>query len=182
MGIPAVDSALDVALWFADRARREDMYLPPQKLHRLLYLAQGTYAASYAGRKLMPAVFLAYEVGPMEPNVYRVFDGKRPDLETRPIRPEIDNFLLRVWRKYSHHSPEFLNESVQSHTPYRMALRKGLGQEISFKGMAIYFRDMLRDGGKPKRAAAGPAGTVKTKDGRVLRKWVPTAKPVARAD
>src|SRR3546814_18975840 len=70
----AVESTLDVALWFLDRARREDSNLHAQKLQRLLYLAQGYYAAGFHGRKLMPATFVAHELGPVEPTVFRLFE------------------------------------------------------------------------------------------------------------
>ena len=63
-----VESTFDVALWFQDRARREDTNLQAQKLQRLLYLAQSYYSAMNYGRKLMPAVFVAQEMGPIEPN------------------------------------------------------------------------------------------------------------------
>ena len=60
---PAARTALDVAIWFLDRARTDDSHLPFQKLHRLLYLAQSLFAARTGGL-LMPAIFLAEEVGP----------------------------------------------------------------------------------------------------------------------
>ena len=55
----AVESTIDVALWFLNRASAEDSYIQAQKLQRLLYLAQGCYAQEYYGRKLMPAVFFS---------------------------------------------------------------------------------------------------------------------------
>src|SRR3546814_15335998 len=62
----AVESTLDVALWFLDRARREDSYLPAQTLQRLLYMAQGFYAAGFHCRKPLPAPFVAPQLGPVE--------------------------------------------------------------------------------------------------------------------
>ena len=177
MARPAVDNVVDVALWFTEQARKDDLYLQPQKLHRLLYLAQGYYAAAFAGRKLMPATFVAQETGPIEPNVYRLFDGRRPDIDPKPLKPEVENFLTRLWRKHAHHSTEYLNEGVATHTPFRMALRRGAGEELSHRAMAIYFVDLVRDGGKPK---VQPGQVLRTQDGRTLQKWVPTAKPVPR--
>ena len=52
---PAVDSTLDVVFWFIDRGMADREYLQPQKLHRLLYLAQAYFAIANYGRKLMPA-------------------------------------------------------------------------------------------------------------------------------
>jgi len=62
----ATDSCFEVALWFVEKARFEDNYLQAQKLQRMLWLAQGHYAATYHGRKLMPATFVARQLGPIE--------------------------------------------------------------------------------------------------------------------
>ena len=66
----AVESTIDVAIWFLDRARLDDKYLQAQKLQRLLYFAHGFYGAKYHGRKLMPATFVTHELGPIEPNIF----------------------------------------------------------------------------------------------------------------
>ncbi|MBI1986433.1 MAG: hypothetical protein HYS64_07120 [Rhodospirillales bacterium] len=62
-----VDNAFDIAFWFADTALNENEYLQPQKLQQLLFIAQAYYCVAYNGRKLMPAVFVADERGPIEP-------------------------------------------------------------------------------------------------------------------
>src|SRR3546814_15279512 len=92
----AVESTLDVALWFLDRARREDSYLQAQKLQRLLYLAQGFYAAGFHGRKLMPATFVAHELGPVEPTVFRLFELGPPNVTQIDPPAEVVNFLDSV--------------------------------------------------------------------------------------
>ena len=66
----ATESCFDVALWFVEKARFDNSYIQAQKLQRLLWLAQGHNAATYHGRKLMPATFVAKSVGPVEPNVF----------------------------------------------------------------------------------------------------------------
>ncbi len=38
----AVESAFDVAFWFADVALNENEYLQPQKLHRLMFWPRAT--------------------------------------------------------------------------------------------------------------------------------------------
>ena len=78
MAIAATESSFDVAHWFVEYARGEDGYLQAQKLQRLLWLAQGEYARAYHGRKLMPTIFIAHELGPVEPNVYRAFELGHP--------------------------------------------------------------------------------------------------------
>ena len=75
-----VSNAFDIAFWFADTALNENEYLQPQKLQRLLFIAQSYYCIVQKGRKLMPAVFVADETGPMEPNVYMAFSRGRQTL------------------------------------------------------------------------------------------------------
>jgi len=49
-----LDSASSAAFWFADKALSRNDYLQPQKLQRLLFLAQACHAALHPGRTLMP--------------------------------------------------------------------------------------------------------------------------------
>jgi len=52
---------------------------------------------------------------------------------------------------------------------YRRAYRKEAGTVIPFEQIAQHFTQ------KPE-----PKAQVKTSDGRILRKWMPSAKPVLR--
>ena len=92
-----VNNAFDVAFWFADTALNENEYLQPQKLQRLLFLSQSYYAIIQKGRKLMPAVFVADEIGPMEPNIYMAFSRGRPDIDAELFLPhEVEEFLSGI--------------------------------------------------------------------------------------
>ena len=66
-------SSIDVCLWFCDKARESNEYLQPLKMHFLTYLSQAYYAVLYNGKMLMPCVFVADELGPIEPQTYRCF-------------------------------------------------------------------------------------------------------------
>ena len=85
---PAVFSTFDVAFWFSDTALNHNEYLQPQKLHHLLFLSQAYYSVAYGGRKLMPAVFIAEEGGPVEPNMYKAFSKGRPDVDAELFLPQ----------------------------------------------------------------------------------------------
>jgi hypothetical protein len=78
--LPAVRSTLDVALWLLTRADFAGERLQPQKLQRLMYLAQAHYAGNGRGGKLMPATFLATDLGPIESNVYYLFEAGMPQV------------------------------------------------------------------------------------------------------
>ena len=63
----AVDSVFEIAFWFSDRALNDNEYLQPIKLQYLMFLAQSYYAVAYEGKRLVPAIFVAEVVGPIEP-------------------------------------------------------------------------------------------------------------------
>ena len=164
MTATVVDSVVDVALWFMDQARRDDDYLQPQKLQRILYISQGSYAALHHGRKLMPAMFVAGETGPQDPNVLRLFENGRPTNLGEPDIPiEVTHFLDTMWRRYGHHATDYLNQQIKHHDIYKKALKKGLNEEIPFPAMVRFFTR------KEKRGVE----KVQTADGRVLEKWMP---------
>jgi len=167
----AVESSLDVALWLIDRAIKDSEYLQPQKLQRLMFLAQAYYAATHAGRRLMPAVFVADDVGPIEPNVYRILEAGRPHLEVRRIPDRVQHFLDGVWRRFGPHSTDHLSRLLRSHPPYAEAWQRGRLAEISIEAMAKFYAAS----GRGTEAAAPPVSEVLRS--RVLRSQ--TGKPVA---
>lgn len=135
----AVDSTLDVVFWFIDRAMADREYLQPQKLHRLLYLAQAYFAVAHYGRKLMPAVFVAEEEGPIEPTIFRLLEGGRPSVQPRRISDSVADFLDSVWRRFGAHSTAHLSRVIRNHAPYRQALQKGLRAEITLEAMRQFY-------------------------------------------
>ena len=133
-------SAFDAAFWFADTALEQNEYLQPQKLQRLLFLAQGYYAVFRDGKKLMPAVFVADELGPTEPNIYAGFSRGRPNIEADLFIPnEVDAFLDSLWRRFGHASMERLNQITKSTSAYKQARSKGLRTEITLDAMRLSF-------------------------------------------
>ncbi len=173
----AVESAFDVAFWFADMALNENEYLQPQKLHRLMFLAQAYYAAANSGRRLMPAVFVAEEFGPIEPTIYKAFSKGRPDVDVDLIMPEdVESFLRGIWRRFGHHSTERLTRITNETAAYRQALRRGRRAEIGHESMRRSFAaareaPALDQVLKPKvlRSQAGRSVAV--------RAWVPGTRP-----
>ncbi len=159
----AVNSIIDVAFWFLNRASAEDSYLQAQKLQRLLYIAQGSYAQENYGRKLMPATFVTHDMGPIEPNVYRIFEAGRPQIDYLPPATEVQDFLERVWRRFGIHPVERLNLLVLGQAAYRNALTGGIGEEIPHEALAEAF----------KTPEQKKEQTVRTQDGRRVKKWVP---------
>ncbi|MDX1737387.1 MAG: hypothetical protein R3261_04075 [Alphaproteobacteria bacterium] len=166
-----VFSSIDVALWFAEQARKEDMYLQPQKLQRILYIAYGSYAALHHGRKLMPAIFVVDDTGPVEPNVYRMLELGPPKGDRQKLPPEVEHFLSNIWRKYCHHSTEYLNEQIRKQRIYKEAIKRGKNEEIPHRVIARFFTG--EDQKKIQKSVVAP-------DGRKLAKWVPGSKAASK--
>lgn len=175
---PAVDSTLDVVSWFIDRAMGDREYLQPQKLHRLLYLAQAYYAVANYGRKLMPATFVADEFGPIEPTIFRLYENGRPMIQPRPITEQVEHFLDSVWRRFGAHTTDHLTRSIAGHPPYVKAWRKAPRTEITLEAMVEFY-------GAARDANAGAPAVTQVMRPRVMRaqsgkpvnvtKWMPPA-------
>lgn len=136
----AVDSAFDIAFWFADTALNHDEYLQPQKLHRLMFIAQAYYAVATSGKKLMPATFVASEMGPIEPNVYTAFSKERPDMEVNMfLAPEVEDFLRNIWSRFGHHSAERLTKMTKATLAYKKAFKRARRAEIPHDSMRLDF-------------------------------------------
>ncbi len=164
MAKAATGSCFDIAQWFVERARFEDSYMQAQKLQRMMWLAQGHYAATYHGRKLMPATFVAMTIGPQEPTIYRAYELGRPELPELSPPPEIETFLDRLWGRFGHHSTDHLNKLVRAHRVYAEALEAGEGEEILFEKIARYFTE---------QRAVKPETVARSADGREWKKWMP---------
>lgn len=168
-----VESTFDVALWFADTALDENEYLQPQKLHRLLYLSQGYYAVAFGGRKLMPAVFVAEEMGPMEPNIYKAFAKGRPNIEPDLFLPDnVEEFLLGIWRRFGHHAPDRLTKLCKETLAYRQAFKKGARTEIPLQAMLLSF---ARADETPAITQVVKPKLMRSQSGRpvAVKSWVP---------
>jgi len=179
---PAVDSSFDVAFWFMDRALNDNEYLQPQKLHRLMFLSQAYFAVAYNGRMLMPAVFLADELGPIEPNVFRACAIQRPAIDPKGMPEAVTHFLDSIWRRFAPHSAEFLSKQVMGHAPYCNALSKGPRTEIPLQAMIDYYG---KKASASPEAANAPAVTqvlrprvMRSQSGKPVsvQKWMPPSK------
>jgi uncharacterized phage-associated protein len=134
----AVRTAFDIAFWFADTALNANEYLQPQKLHRLMFLAQAYYAVVTEGRALMPAVFVADDMGPVEPNIFAAFSKGRPNVDAELFLPEdVEMFLTSVWRRFGHFSADRLTKMTKEMVAYKNAHQRGARTEITLEAMRL---------------------------------------------
>lgn len=176
-----VDSAFDIAFWFVDTAEATSEYLQPQKLQRLLFLSQAYFAAAFEGRALMPAMFVADEFGPLEPNLYTAFSRGKPDVDVELFLPtEVENFLSSIWRRFGHHSADYLTRMTKDTAAYKQAFALGKRNEITLDAMRLSF---VRAADTPGVEQVIKPKVLRTPDGRPVsvKAWDPSAKP-ARND
>lgn len=172
--VPAVRSTLDVALWLMARSESAGERLQPQKLQRLLYLAQAHYAGAH-GAKLMPATFLATELGPMEPNVYFLFAQGAPKMVYADPTGIVEDFLNSLWDRYGLRPAEDLLTTIASDGSYALALKSGRNTEITVEMLSAGY------GGKGTVKVKGgvpsaPEPGMWTADGKRATKWIPGTK------
>jgi uncharacterized phage-associated protein len=185
----AVKSCLDVVFRLTDQALDDREYIQPQKLHRLLYLAQAYYAVAYGGRKLMPATFVTDSFGPIEPTVFHAFAFGRPhQIEPNPLPDTVRHFLDGVWRRFGTSSADTLTRKVLEHAPVAQAMARGVNEEIPFAEMVAFYTaeaaarkspsgvDPLDKVVRPRvlRSQSGKAVSVVT--------WAPKAAPKKKDD
>ncbi|NKD84772.1 hypothetical protein HEQ63_01005 [Haematospirillum jordaniae] len=136
---PACDSVFDVAFWFLDRALEDGEYLQPQKMQRLLYLSQAYYGVLSRGQRLIPCLFLATVLGPVEPTSWRIFEGGRPSLAPHPLPDDIQHFLNSIWRRFGSHGADYLARMIMAQPPFQDAVAIGKRCEISLESMVAYY-------------------------------------------
>ena len=167
-----LNNAFDVSIFFDDMAVKEGTYLSPQKLHRLLFLSQAYYSVAF-DRKLMPAIFIADELGPVEPNVYLAFSKGRLEVNADLFLPfEAQSFLESIWQRFGAYSVERLGKITNETSAYKNARKRGDRAEITLVEMKKSFEkaeeapnvDLLV---KPKM--------MRTQSGRAVhvQSWVP---------
>lgn len=152
----AVESCFEVACWFLDRGVDDGEFLQPQKLHRLMFLAQAYYGVLQGSAKLMPATFIAADEGPIEPTIFRIFARGRPAVDLKPLDEQPRHILDSIWRQFGSHSTEHLNKLIRRHPPYADAFAATPGTEIMFESMVEFYgtQGLTR---RPSAAAAAAA-------------------------
>jgi len=149
----AVESGFEAAFWFLERALTDGEHLQPQKLQRLLFLAQAYYGVAHSGAKLMPATFIAAEEGPIEPTLYRAFARGKPAIDLSPVEEHPRHLMDSVWRQFGQLSTEKLNKLVKRHPPYIEAYEAGPMSEIPLSAMVSFYGNQ----GMVRRKSAEPS-------------------------
>ncbi len=178
----AVETMYDVAAWFMDHALNDNEYLQPMKMHRLLFLSQSYFAVAYHGRKLAPGTFVAEEMGPIEPHVFRAFEQGRPSFYLNTTMPgPVETFLESIWRRFGSYSADKLAEITKKTPAFQKAITKGKRTEIEFKDMIASFKKGKED--TPGVEKVLRPRVLRSQDGRPVQvsSWAPGLRKVAQA-
>lgn len=178
---PAARSTLDIALWFQSRSESAGEALSQRKLHLLLYLAQAHYAAEHDGQKLMPAVFLALDAGPVEPNILQLFASGRCTLPGNDPSFGLETYLHEVWARYGRKTGEQIAAVIARDGVWKAVLARGPRLEIPFEALFRGYGGVAKAAPAAERAAEAADSSESprkekeywTLDGRRAQKWVP---------
>jgi uncharacterized phage-associated protein len=184
MSAAAVNTAFEIAFRLLSRAHQDSVHLQPQKLHCLLLLAQGCYAARYGGRPLMPAVFVADPRGPIEPNLHAAFSRGCPDLDLDGASPNeaVETLIEGLWRRFGQLPAAALVDLVKDLPACREAVSNGERSEIPLpllahdcadqrllgNGMLAGRRVLRTQSGRPVRVAPWQPGRAVSPPTRTL--------------
>ncbi|MEN2979611.1 hypothetical protein P7L78_22770 [Tistrella bauzanensis] len=146
----AVESSHDVAGWLARRARADGRVLSPAKLHALLFLALGQFAAAGRGR-LMPAMFVVTDMGPRAPDLLRI---DAATLAIQPLPPLVERFMDTVWAGLGALELDRLNALIGGLETWRLARDGGLGAEVPLDVLARELRGLSERTRRGMTAAA----------------------------
>ena len=162
------DSALSVANYFIDLAKRDGVEIKPLKLMKLVYIAHG-FMLAFMNRSVINPRFdkvEAWKYGPVIPSVYHsfkqygncaidkktvifFFDGE-PDKDPIVRTPELKDEEAKkvcniVWRRYSPMSDSKLVTLLHgAGTPWAMVYKEGENRAIPDEFTRLYYKGLIR--------------------------------------
>ena len=174
---PATRSTLDIASWFHARSESAGETMSQRRIHYLLYLTQAHYAAEHRGRKIMPATFLATQVGPVEPNIHQLLEGGRFAIEANDPPRAVEDYLIEIWTRFGKKTVRQLENLVERDGAWRGVLRKGALLEIPIELLYRAYGGGADAVPLDKRSGAGQNRNKEqeywTLTGKKAEKWVP---------
>lgn len=148
-----------------------------RRIHYLLYLTQAHYVAEHRGQKIMPATFLATQVGPVEPNIHQLLAGGRFVLEANDLPRVVEDYLIEIWNRFGGKALKRLEELVERDGAWRPVFRKGALLEIPAE---LLFRAYGRGADAVPLDRRPSAGKIRNKEqeywtltGKKAEKWEP---------
>jgi len=192
---PAIRSTFDIISWLDNQCQQTGTVLPPSILMKLLYLAQALYAADNKKAKLMPATFLATDVGPIEPDLFLALEAGVKIADAVSPSPAVEETLTAVWEAYSNLDDTQFDAVFDADVALKTAKARGRNCEILVGEMAGAYPGGMSalngsslvskfPDGSPYKVGhsnldAVPSSSQEvrfTGDGRSVTKWTPKKK------
>ena len=179
MARPVLKSGFDVALWFHQRAIREDERIGVDRLHWLVFMSQLLFAERYNGQMLIPCYFVVRKQAPIEPHVDAIFSRGHPVLGASNLPMEATLFLEDIWLQRSNICSQGVLAALRGNPAFQQVLATGEGSTISFETL-LHIAALEKKHSSVKKQVASNQSDIEEilDDGRVIRRWQPkVSKP-----
>ena len=173
MTYPAIESSVDAAYWFFDRAYDAHRELEDNKMQHLLFLSQLIFASAYNREMLVPALFVCDESGFFEPNIKKILAQGRPFMPHSKFNSRINEFLEEIWHKYASKTASELEKIVKDTHVYHENYHKERPTLLDFRMMT---ESLDRHGNMPHagETAGGRSKVLLSQNGPVVvSPWQP---------
>jgi hypothetical protein len=77
----------------------------------------------------MPSVFVIGEAGPLDPNLFRIFENGRPNVPETVMDEEVLVFLDAIWRRYRDVDPLKMDRLISRYGNGDGRLKSGMDQK-----------------------------------------------------
>lgn len=156
MAYPVVESAVDVAYWFFDKASDDRVALDDYKMQQLLFLSQVLFARTYNQEMMFPSMFVCDKDGFFEPNIKKILAQGRPFMPRAKFGSKVSEFLEEVWKKYAPMSSKEIKMFILNSALYAEFAKSGAKNLVDFKSVIeflnkhVSFADEYENSGKRK--------------------------------
>ena len=129
--MPKVRTSLDIASWLLSRGQSAGIEITHRKLQYLMYLVYGNYFIEEFNCKLFPSIFVLSKIGPLEPNIFQLFNKINIEKIGNSIPVNIESYLLNFWKKYEINDADSLEKIIINNEVWKEILLQPIGSEIS---------------------------------------------------
>ncbi|MBL41256.1 MAG: hypothetical protein CMM49_01195 [Rhodospirillaceae bacterium] len=129
--LPKVRTSIDIASWLITRGQSAGKEITHRRLQYLIYLFFGNYFNIEFQSKLFPSTFVLSKIGPLEPNIYLLYNKINLEEIGSSIPENIEDYLLKVWKKYEIYDVESLEKIIIENSIWKEILLQPIGSEIS---------------------------------------------------
>jgi uncharacterized phage-associated protein len=139
----SVYPAIEVARWILSEATRRSISLSHMQLQKILYYAQG-YSLGMSGEKLFDEPIMAWEHGPVVPEIYQYFRNfganKITPVKEVEIPSEVAGIIDVVVSEKGQMSAAALRNATHEEMPYSTT---PIDHEISLQKLEAFFVDIF---------------------------------------